>query len=289
MAHLRLGRLYGSTGRNQEAALELEKAAGLSALAGKAQLYGEIGTLHVRVLNADAAVQAFSKRVRLRPNDALARREYGRALLLEGRQQEALIEFVAALLVSPEDPEAYLAIGQIHLAAARYPDAVLLLERAVAIKADDAEARYALGTALLRTGQQEAGAKQLEEFHRLQALALEDQRRRIDVSVLKLEAGARTREGAHDRAAALWQTIVAAQPDVASNHVDLAAALASSGQLDAAADSTRRQLPSMPAADAYRQLAALYEKMGRPDESARTRAKLQQLQQELLRGDNTAR
>ena len=289
LAHWRLGRLYGSTRRSQEAVLELETAAGLSALAGKAQLYSEIGNLYLRVLNADAAVQAFSRWVRLTPNDALAHRARGRALLLEGRQHEAFIEFVAALLVSPEDPEAYLAIGQIHLAAARYPDAVLVLERAVAMKADDAEARYALGTALLRMGQQEAGTKQLEEFHRLQTLAVEDQRRRIDVGVLKLEAGVRSREGAHDRAAALWRAIVAAQPDVASNHVDLAAALARSGQLAAAADQYEKAIALDAAPEAYRQLAALYEKMGRPDESARTRATLQQLQQELLRGGNTAR
>jgi tetratricopeptide (TPR) repeat protein len=289
LAHWRLGRLYGSTRRSQEAVLELETAAALSALAGKAQLYSEMGNLHLRVLNADAAVQAFSKWVRLTPNDALAHRERGRALLLEGRQHEAFVEFVGALLVGPEDPVAYLAIGQIHLAAAKYPDALLVLERAVAMKADDAEARYALGTALLRMGQQEAGTKQLEEFHRLQALAVEDQRRQIDVSVLKLEAGVRTGEGAHDRAAALWRTIVAAEPDVASNHVDLAAALALSGQPDAAADQYEKAIALDAAPEAYRQLAALYEKMGRPDESARTRAKLQQLQQRLLRGDDTAR
>lgn len=269
--------------------MELETAAGLSALAGKAQLYSEIGNLHLRVLNADAAVQAFSRWVRLMPNDALAHRERGRALLLDGRQHQALVEFVAALLVGPEDPEAYLGIGQIHLAAAKYPEAVLVLERAVAMKADDAEARYALGTALLRMGQQEAGTKQLAEFHRLQALAVEDQRRRIEVGVMRLEAGVRTREGAHDSAVALWQAIVAAQPDVASNHIDLAAALAQSGQLDDAAGQYEKAIALDPAPEAYRQLAALYERMGRPDESARTRAKLQQLQQELLRGSDTAR
>ena len=118
---------------------------------------------------------------------------------------------------------------------------------------------------------------------------MEDERRRIDVAVQKLEAGVRTREGAHDRAAALWRAIVLSQPDVASNHVDLAAALARSGQLDAAADQYEKAIALDAAPGTYRQLAALYEKMGRPDASARTRATLQQLQQDLLREDNTAR
>lgn len=288
-AHWQLGRLYQSTRRNQEAITELNAASALSALAGKATLFAEIGHLALSLLNPDAAVQAFSAQVRLTPNDGLAHRNRGRALLLQGEQRQAFIEFVASLLLAPQEPEAYLAIGQIYLARAEYADAVLFLQRAAAITPDDAEARYALGTALIRMGQQEAGTTQLDEFHRLQALDVEDQRRRIDVSVLKLEAGARTREGAHERATALWQAIVAAQPGVGSHHAGLAAALAQSGQLDAAAGEYEKALSLDPAPDVYRQLAALYERMGRLDESARTRATLQRLAQGLLRGDGTAR
>jgi superkiller protein 3 len=176
-----------------------------------------------------------------------------------------------------------------HLAAARYPDAMLVLERAVALNGDSAEARYALGTALVRTGQQEAGAKQLAEFQRLQTQALEERRRQIDVAVLKLEAGARTREGAHDQAVTLWQTIVAAQPDAASSHVGLAAALARNGRLDAAVEQYEKALALDATPETYRELAVLYEKMGRLDESARTRARLQQMQQEALRSGNLPR
>ena len=72
-------------------------AAGLSALAGKAPLYRALGTLYLRESNADAAVRAFSSLVRITPNDASAHRERGQALLLQGRQDEAFIEFVAPL------------------------------------------------------------------------------------------------------------------------------------------------------------------------------------------------
>jgi tetratricopeptide (TPR) repeat protein len=289
VAHWRLGRLYASTRRPQEAVRALEQAAGLSALAGRARLYAEIGALHLRLLDPDAAVQAFSRAVRLAPNSESAHRERGRALLLGGRHDEAFGEFVAALLVSPADPEACVAIGQIHLAAGRYADAVLALERAVALKPDAAEARYALGTALVRMGRQEAGATHLEEFHRLQTLAVEEERRRIEISVWKIEAGVLARDGAYERAATLWRAIVAAQPGVASNHADLAASLARTGQLDAAVDQYEQAIGLGADAGVYRQLAALYEKMGRPDESVRTRARLQQRRQESLRRDPAAR
>jgi tetratricopeptide (TPR) repeat protein len=289
LAHWRLGRLYASADRNQEASAELELAAGLSALAGKAQLYRELGSLYLRESNADGAVQAFSKLVRITPNDALAHRERGRALLLQGHQDRAFVEFIAALLASSEDAESYLAIGQMHLAAARYPDAVLVLERAVALSGDNAEARYALGTALVRAGQTEAGTKQLAEFQRLQTQEVEERRRRIDVAVLKLEAGTQTREGAHERAVTLWQEVIAAQPDVASNYAGLAASLEQAGRFDAAVEQYEKALALQAAPGTYRDLARLYEKMGRLDESARTRARLQQLQQDALRHPNLPR
>ena len=289
LAHWQLGRMYASADRNREAIGELETAATLSALAGKARVYRELGLLHRRESNADAAVRTFSTLVRVTPNDASAHTELGQALMLQGRQDEAFIEFVAALLVNPEFPGAWLAIGQIHLAAARYPDAVLVLERAVALNGNNAEARYALGTALVRTGQRNAGTKQLAEFQRLQTQEVEARRRQIDVAVLKLEADTRTREGAHERAVTLWQAIVAAQPGIAANHTGLAAALVQLGRFDAAVEQYEKALALDAAPQAYRQLAALYEKMGRLDDSARTRTRLQQLQREALRGGNLPR
>jgi tetratricopeptide (TPR) repeat protein len=288
LARWRLGRLYESARRDQEAVRELETGAALSVLVGKAELYREIGTVHMRLLDADAAAHAFWKRIRLTPNDAVAHRERGRALLLGGHQEEALIEFAAALLVDPDDADACLAIGQIHLAAGQYADAAPVLERAVTLDGDVAEARYALGTALLRLARQDEGTKQLEEFHRLQAKAVEDQRRRIEIGLLKQEAATRTREGAHDPAAALWQAVVAAQPGVASNHVELAAALARGGKLAAAVAEYEKAIVLDPAPETYRQLAALDDRMGRRDDGIRTRATLLQLQEEALRGDSAA-
>jgi tetratricopeptide (TPR) repeat protein len=122
----------------------------------------------------------------------------------------------------------------------------------------------------------------------LQAKAVEDQRRRIEIGLLKQEAGTRTQEGAHDPAASLWQAVVAAQPGVASNHVELAAALAGGGKLAAAVAEYQKAIVLDPAPETYRQLAALYDRMGRREDGIRTRATLLQLQEEALRGDRAA-
>jgi tetratricopeptide (TPR) repeat protein len=289
LAHWRLARLYETAHRDEDAVRELEKVAALSALAGRAAVYREIGTVQMRLLDADAAAQAFARRIQLTPNDALAHLERGRALLFNGHQEEGLIEFVAALFLDPGNAEACLAIGQIHLAAGNYPEALPALEAAVAVDGATAEARYALGTALLRLGRQDEGHKQLDEFHRLQSKAAEDRRRQIEIGLLKLEAGTRAREGAHERAAELWRTVVDAQPEVASNHVALAAALAGSGRLDAAAAEYNKAIALDATPETYRQLATLYDRMDRPDESVRTRAILLRLQGESLRDDSATR
>jgi tetratricopeptide (TPR) repeat protein len=78
---------------------------------------------------------------------------------------------------------------------------------------------------------------------------------------------------------AAWTKIVADWPDIAANYAGLAAALAGRGQLDAAVEQYERALTLDAATSVYRQLAALYEKMGRPAAAATTRARLAQAEQ----------
>ena len=114
---------------------------------------------------------------------------------------------------------------------------------------------------------------------RVQALALEKRRRGIELSTARLEAGALTEKKEFDRAVAAWTRILADWPDIGANHVGLAAALAGQGQLDAAAAQYERALALDAGTSVYRQLAALYDRMGRPDAAAATRAKLAQTEQ----------
>ena len=61
--------------------------------------------------------------------------------------------------------------------------------------------------------------------------------------------------------------------------------LAGLGQLDAAVEHYERALTLDAGASVYRQLAALYDKRGRPDAAAATRAKLVQAQQRASGAD----
>jgi tetratricopeptide (TPR) repeat protein len=99
------------------------------------------------------------------------------------------------------------------------------------------------------------------------------------LSTARLDAGALTARGEFERAVAAWTKIVADWPDIAANYAGLAAALAGRGQLEAAVKQYERALALDAGTSVYRQLAALYEKMGRPDAAAATRARLAQTEQ----------
>jgi tetratricopeptide (TPR) repeat protein len=278
-AHFRLGRLYEASNRIEDAVREYEAAIGIGVLTGGAPLLLDIGALHHREFDAQHAEAAFARAAALRPNDAVAHRERGRALLELGRPDAAFAELAAALLVDSRDYESYVTLGRIHLDAGRYPQAVRLLTRAIAIDPDEPEAHYALSTALVRSGKSEEAAPHLATFARLQALALDKRRRGIELSTARLDAGALTEKGEFDRAVVAWTRIVEDWPDIAANHAGLAAALAGAGKLDLAAAHYERAVALDAGTSVYRQLAALYDRMGHSDKAAATRARLAQTEQ----------
>jgi tetratricopeptide (TPR) repeat protein len=279
-AHFHLGRLYAAANRTDDAVREYEAAVGIGVFTGRTPLLLDIGALHLWALDFTRAEAAFGRAVALTPNDAVAHRERGRALLQLERPEAAFVELAAALLIDPRDYESCLVIAQIHLDAGRDPAAVGVLTYATALDPDRPEAHYALATALTRSGRRDEAAARLETFARLQARALAGQRRLIELSSLRLEAGLQTKSGEFDRAVASWTRLLEEGPEVAANHVGLAAALAGLGQLAAAAAHYERALALDGGTGIYRQLATLYDRMGRPDRAAATRAKLAQLQQQ---------
>jgi tetratricopeptide (TPR) repeat protein len=278
-AHSRLGRLYASSSRIEDAAREYEAAVRIGALSGAAPLLLEIGDLYRRALDSERAAAAFARAVALRPNDVVGHRERGRALLQLERPDAALVELAAALLVSADDYESLSLIGQIDLEAGRHARAARVLTRAIAIDPDKPEAYYTLATALARSGQVDEAARHRETFARLQARALEDQRHTFESGTSRLDARALTEKKEFERAAAAWTRIVADAPAVAANHAGLAAALAGRGQLEAAAEEYEKALTLDAGAAVYREVIAFYDRIGQRDAAARTRAKLARTRQ----------
>jgi tetratricopeptide (TPR) repeat protein len=161
-----------------------------------------------------------------------------RTLMEEDRADEALAEFVAALLIDPHDAVAHAGIGQIHLHAGRDADAVAALQRATDLTPADSETRYALASALQRLGRSEEAAQHFARVEQAQRQTLTDRRREMSAAVLKQEAAFDAAEGRFDTAIALYEQALAVESDPV----------------------------------VYSRLADLYAKVGRAQDAARARA-----------------
>ena len=231
-----LGSGFQRLNRPAEARQEFERAVS-AAIDGRGTLYALIGQLASASADLPAAVDAFTHAVAERPSDRGLRKELASALLRQDRAEDAFVELVAVLLIDPSDADAHTGIGQIHLNAGRYTDAVTALRRAVELSADHTDARYALASALMRSGSTREAAQELERVEQAQRQALDDRRRTMALDVLKEEAAFHAAEGRYERAVALYERALTLGAD-----------------------------PSV-----YRELAALYAKVGRIDEATRAR------------------
>lgn len=267
-----LANLYDKNGRGPDAVRELEAAASLTVMAGKGALYWRIAEISHVHQDYERVASALSRRARLMPNEPIAHKDLGLAYNRMGRQDQALVELVMASLLGVEDAETLGVMGQLHLNAGRYTTAEAVLRRAVALQPDAAQPRYALGSTLLRLGKTEEAKAQLAEFQRLRAAALDEQRRTFEIETLIHEADLHTGAGRHDQAVAVWRTIVEREPRRPDRLVGLASALARIEQLDDAVRYLEEAVALGADVEVYRQLAAVYAKLGRADDSARALA-----------------
>jgi tetratricopeptide (TPR) repeat protein len=284
-----LADLYEQESKGPDAMRELEAATPLPWLAGKGQLYWRLADLYHRHQDYESVTRTLSERARLDPNSAIVHKDLGLAHMRRGSRQDALIELLMSSLLGPEDAETLATIGQIHLDSGRYAPAEAVLRRAVALVPTLAQARFALGMTLVRSGRSEEGRQQLAEFQRLRTAALDDQRRTFAVETLRRDADLRTSEGRHDLAAGVWQQIVDFEPAEPAHRIALAGALARAGQLEGAVTQLEKAAAMNAGSSVHRQLASLYEKLGRAEDSARAQATYERLLRETSKNPETAR
>jgi tetratricopeptide (TPR) repeat protein len=265
-ARYSLGRIDQALGRYSEAAREIEEAARSNPLVGQDPLYEMLGNVYVTLADFDRAARAFARRVELAPNNADAHRRLGTALLRDDRDDDALAEFMAALLIEPRSAEAHAAVAQIHLRAGRYAEAADASTRALEVDSALKEARYALGTALMRLGRIEEGTMHIEEFRRLQAEAATGERRTYQLERLKRDAAVSIARSEYDKAAIALREALSYE-SAASTYLALGFALMATSHFAEAIVNLEKaaQLESGP--EVHRYLAEAYGAVGRLDDS----------------------
>ena len=181
-----LGVTYERLNQFVAARQEFERAAE-GAVAGRSAVFVAIGRLAAREADLPAAASAFSRAIGANPNDQAAHKYLASVRLQQDRLEDALVEWVAALLIDPLDPDAHAAIGQLFLNMGRSGDAVAALRRAVELSPGHTEARYALAVALTRVGSTTEAAREFARVEAEQREALAERRRKMSLDVSKEE------------------------------------------------------------------------------------------------------
>jgi tetratricopeptide (TPR) repeat protein len=237
LAHWWLALSHERVNRFAEARREFAQAAS-GAVANESPLHAAVGRSASGAADVAGAIESFARAVAENPNDAGLHKLLAGSLVQQDRSDDALIEFVAALLIDPEDGEAYAGIGQIHLNAGRGADAVAALQRATEVAPANHDARYALASALVQLGRAKEAADHFIRVEQAQRQMLADRRRGLSHDVLKEEAALRASEGKLDAAISLYEKALAVSADAA----------------------------------VYDRLASLYTRVGRALDAARARA-----------------
>jgi tetratricopeptide (TPR) repeat protein len=219
--HYRLAELYLRLALLPQAIAELESSDRYGAVVGRDRLYQMLGTARVDAADFDGAVLAYRRRVEVNPNSGEAHRQLGEIYFLQGRDDEALMEFAVASWLDPTDARAHASVAHVHVRASRYDEAIAAARHAVLLDPQHRQARYALGTALLRTGEADAGGRELALFAQMESAAAAADRRAFEVDALRREAG----RAPAVRAVVLMEQALSIDSSDARSHRDLGAAL----------------------------------------------------------------
>ncbi|HWN86476.1 MAG TPA: tetratricopeptide repeat protein [Vicinamibacterales bacterium] len=279
---------YQRQGDYDAAMTELGRAAALEPLLGLNSVYQTLGALRRSQQDYAGAIDAFSRRVALVPNDPAAHHELAEMYFRIGRLTEALAEFTAAVMIAPTRADSHAGLAQVRLREGRFEAAAAAARRAVAVDPAHKEARYVLATSLLRLGQTDEGTRELEVYERLQAEATALQSKRLELGALRRDATVSTAAGDHDRAVALLRKALDADPGDPQAELELGLALLRAGKPADALPHLRAGAADA-APDVHLRLAEAYAATGQIESSRRERALYAQARQDALRRAGAAR
>jgi tetratricopeptide (TPR) repeat protein len=158
-------------------------AALAGALAGRSTISVAIGRLAQVEGDEPGAIDAFAQAVRLNPYDPTFRQELANAYASAGHIDSAFAELVAGLVVNPANAALHAAVGQLRLDHGRPADAIPAFTRALELSPEHYEVRYGLATALARSGNATAAARELALFEAARRQMLDQRRREIQSDV----------------------------------------------------------------------------------------------------------
>lgn len=122
------------------------------------------GLVEKRAGNLEAARRLLDEAARAGPQDAEIAHSCGQVARLQGRSEDAEVEFHRALSLRPGFPQARLSLGRLLIDAERYREALPLYETFVSEAPASVPGRYGLATVKLALGDAEAAERLFDEL-----------------------------------------------------------------------------------------------------------------------------
>jgi tetratricopeptide (TPR) repeat protein len=278
--HHELAQLYERQSLLPQAAKSFHESEAFGPIVGRDEFYRALGATLVNQADFDGAVAAYGRRIEANPNSGDAHRQRGEISFLQGRDEQALAEFLAATWLDPRDAKAFAAAGQVQVRLLRYADAVASLNRALSLDSNLKEARYALGTSLMRLGKTDEAKRALELFQQQQDAADAAGQRAFQLDALRREASKNLLAGAFDQAIASYVEVLKLEPDSARSRRDIGLALLRSNRPQEAIEQLETAQRLEQTAEGFTYLADAYAAAGNREEANRQRGLAQQLVRE---------
>ena len=207
----------------------------------------------------DEAIALYRAALARDPNDALTYSNLGTALAASGQLDEAVVQYRRALELAPNDADSHYNLGNALMAQGRTADAADRFREALRIEPGLPEAHLNLGNALAALGLIEEAAA-----HYRQAIALRPDGVEA-VNNLGLLLGA---QGRLDEAIALFRRALSSDPGFADAHMNLASALDQAGDSADALVHWRRAVELAPGSEgAHNDLGVMLARQNQLDEA----------------------
>ena len=179
--HIVFGRAYRETGFLAEAIDEFKRAVAIDSKFPRAHYY--LGLTYLlkdgasRLPDAEAE---FKIELNSNPGEFFANYYLGIVYVIERKWEPAISLLQKAILLEPANSDPYFQLGQAYQATEKYAEAIEVLRKSIALNPSlahndyqVASAHYRLGQSLLKTGQKEAGEKELQQAAALKSESLQ--------------------------------------------------------------------------------------------------------------------
>jgi tetratricopeptide (TPR) repeat protein len=273
---IRLAERHAEAGRVEDALEAFTAARMVSALepdfsARRAQLAyvdGARADLLTGEGRFDEALEAYEAALEAEPGRAETLLALGVLQFRRNEPASALEAYRRALELDPRDRTAHFRIAQVELARNRFQEALDSADRALAIEPAHAESRFVRARALIRLDREAEGREALDLYLQLETSREADESRRMEAFTLVDAAAAHLRDENYPISVDLYRDAILRRPDVPDFHLDLGAVLGRLDRHEEAAETLRRML-ELGFGDfrVHRSLARENAALGRPGEA----------------------